>query len=127
MRIRSVVALARGSERRLSRQVDPRGLGFQVYLVRQVVMRLDEHEGRHRSHTLSAWLAVGLARLGVAGAALDATPARAHDASVVTGVLDRTHRARRDQPPRPRGGYHAAAGNPFPLPTAAPWPHGVRS
>jgi len=90
MRIRSVVALARVSERLLSRQVEPGGFGFRWHLVRQVTRALDEREGPHPWHMLSAVVAVGLARLGVVGGGSTADPRPRSSRSVLTGVLDTT-------------------------------------
>jgi hypothetical protein len=105
MRIRAVIALTRGSERALSRRVDPRGLRFRVFLLRHVVRALDDREGRRLSHGASAVAALVLAGLGVTGA--NQPPAERHGLAgrAATGVLDLIHAP----PSHPGAGRHTPA------------------
>ena len=81
MRMRSVVALVRGNQRTLSRQVYCHGMRYRLYLLSRVVRDLDEREGHRVSHLISAALALTLTGLGATGTGLPLSPRDAQSAS----------------------------------------------
>ena len=91
MKIRSVVTLARGIERRLRRHLYPHGLRYRLYVLLQVVRDLDQQEGRRVSHLASAVLALILTGLGVSGGGSPPGSRATPPSSSAAGVLDTIH------------------------------------
>jgi hypothetical protein len=91
MKMRAVIALTRRNQRALSRRLEPRGLRFRVFLLRQVARTLDAREGHRLSHGTSALAALLLTGLGVTGAG--PLPGDRHGLAghAAAGVLDRLH------------------------------------